>query len=157
MVKSKITSRFSSINSYVILAQTDTTVGFASQSYKRLADIKSRPNSKPFIIIYPNFHNFLTHKNRVPSKQKNLVRRAKKTTFILKKKAFRINSHAIHSQLIRNLGSFYSTSANQKNKNFNREFCESKTDIIIEDKNGLVQNSSSTLVKINSNKKVRIR
>ena len=151
MVKSKITSRLSNI---VILAQTDTTVGFASQNQQRLANIKARPNTKPFIEV---FNSFLACGIRIPQTQRSFVRRSKKTTFVIKDKAFRINPHAKNSQVLRDLNSFYSTSANEKNKKFDREFCEDKADIIIEDKNGLHENSSSTLIKINNNKKVRIR
>jgi len=157
MVKSKSNSRFSSIKTKIILAQTDTTVGFESLDHKKLADIKSRPTSKPFIKIYSSFKDFLACGNRVPHAKKSFVRRSKQTTFIVKNQAFRINSYVNNSQISRELSSYYSTSANEKNKNFNREFCESKADIIIEDKDGLHQNNSSTLLKINNLKKVRIR
>jgi len=151
MVKSKSTSRFSDI---VILAQTDTTVGFASQNEKKLSCIKSRSNSKPFIQV---FNSFLACEIRVPHAKRSFVRRSKKTTFIIKNRAFRINPHAKNSQFFRNLEYYYSTSANETAKKFSREFCEDKADIIIEDKNGLNENSSSTLIRINNIKKVRIR
>ena len=157
MVKSKSTSRFSSIKDSVILAQTDTTVGFASQSHTKLSEIKSRSTSKPFIKVYTSFSSFLNDKNRVPSSQKSFFRRSKKTTFIIKSNAFRINTAIVSSQIQRDLDYYYSTSANEKGKNFDRVFCESKADIIIEDKNGLQQNSSSSLLKINNTKRVRIR
>lgn len=154
MVKSKSNSRLSSINTNVILAQTDTTVGFASLEHKKLATIKARPNSKPFIKIY---NSFSACEIRVPHAKRNLIRRSKQTSFIVKNLAFRVNPHAKNSQIFRDFNSYYSTSANEKGKNFDREFCEEKADIIIEDKDGLCQNSSSTLLKINSVKKVRIR
>jgi len=157
MVRSKSTSRFSSINNLVILAQTDTTVGFASQNYKQLATIKSRPPTKPFIKIYSSNKQYLDDNNRVPQNRKNFIRRSKKTTFIIKRKAFRINKEPKDSQILRDLSPYYSTSANEINKKFNREFCELKTDIIIEDKNGLDENNSSSLLKLNSVKRVKIR
>jgi len=157
MVKPKSTSRFSSIRKPVILAQTDTTVGFASQNYRQLSTIKSRPSSKPFIKVYNNFSTFLNDKNRVPHSQKSFVRRSKKTTFIIQNNAFRINSLTISSQVQRNMDYYYSTSANEKDKSFERVFCEQKVDIIIEDKNGLHENSSSILLKINNKRKRRIR
>ena len=141
----------------VILTQTDTTVGFLSQNAKKLYEIKSRENSKPFIKVYQNFKSFLNDGNRVPASQKVLVRRAKKTTFIIKNQAFRIAKIELDSQILREITWFYSTSANQANKNFNREFCESKADIIIEDKKGLSENSSSNLLKINNIKKRKLR
>lgn len=154
MVKSKSTSRFSSINTKIILAQTDTTVGFASQNHQKLSDIKSRSTSKPFIKVYDSF---LACENRIPKNMKNLIRRSKKTTFIINNQAIRINPYTNNSQIQRDLNYYYSTSANEKNKSFDREFCESKADIIIEDKYGLRENSSSTLLKINNKKIVRIR
>lgn len=156
MVKSKSTSRFSSINESVVLTQTDTTVGFISQNEKRLYEIKSRKVSKPFITVYSSFKEF-SKSNRVPKNTKSLIRRSKKTTFIVKNKAFRIARNNLNSSVIRELRWNYSTSANQSGKKFDRVFCEDKADIIVEDKNGLQESSSSALIKINSAKKVRIR
>ena len=51
MVKSKITARLSSISGSVVLTQTDTTVGFISQNSKKLYEIKSRKETKPFITV----------------------------------------------------------------------------------------------------------
>ena len=157
MVKPKSTSRFSSIKKPVILAQTDTTVGFASQDYTQLSTIKSRPSSKPFIKIFSNFTTFSDDRNRVPHSQKSFVRRSKKTTFIVGNNAFRINSLKKNSQVQRDMDYYYSTSANEKSKSFERVFCEQKADIIIEDKNGLCENISSTLIKINNKRKRKIR
>ena len=168
MVKSKSTSRLPSINNNqninvlkknnkVVLTQTDTTVGFLSQDERKLYEIKSRDTSKPFIKVYSNFKAFIESKNRVSTKDKNLIRRSKKTTFIVKNKAFRIAYNPLNSQIIRDLKWSYSTSANESGKKFDREFCEDKADIIIEDKKGLHESSSSKLLKINGIKKVRIR
>jgi len=146
MVRCKSNTRFLSIKSLVILTQTDTTVGFVSQNHIKLSKIKSRPESKPFIKVY----NSLSHiKTRVPKSKKNLVRRSKKTTFIVKSTAFRIDASYKNSQVLRDLEWHYSTSANEVGKNFQKEFCEDKTDIIIEDKNGLHELASSKLLKIN--------
>lgn len=154
MVRCKSTSRLSSIKKDVVLTQTDTTVGFISQNFTRLSEIKLRPTSKPFIKIYNSFFAF---KNRVPHSQKNFVRRSKKTTFIIKNQAFRINSNIKNSQILRNLEWHYSTSANEAGKSFNREFCESKADIIIENKDGLSECSSSNLIKLNNHKIRKLR
>jgi len=88
---------------------------------------------------------------------KNLVRRSKKTTFIVKNKAFRIASPHLDSQILRNIAWGYSTSANESGKHFDRTFCEAKADIIIEDAKGLFESSSSALIKINNTKKKRLR
>ena len=157
MVRFKSDSRLSSIKDLVILTQTDTTVGFVSQNGQKLGNIKSRDDSKPFIKVYDSLKTFLACANRVPHAKKNLVRRSKQTSFIIKNKAFRISKIHLNSQLLRDLHWHYSTSANESSKNFDRDFCEDKADIIIEDKNGLHENVSSTLLKINNKKKVKIR
>jgi len=149
MVRCKSTTRFSSIKDIVILTQTDTTVGFLSQNAKRLFEIKQRDTSKPFIKVYKDFTTLKKHKHRIPQNQKNLVRRSKKTTFIVKNKAFRVTKCV--------LPWCYSTSANQSGKKFDFAFCEEKADIIIEDKNGLKEKTSSILLKINNSKKRRLR
>jgi tRNA A37 threonylcarbamoyladenosine synthetase subunit TsaC/SUA5/YrdC len=157
MVKCSSTARFSSLEVSVILAQTDTTVGFISQNEAKLYKIKSRKDSKPFLKVYSSFQEFLSSGNRVPHAKKNIVRRSKKTTFIVKNRAFRIAKNSLNSSILRNSTWHFSTSANEANKKFNREFCENKADIIIEDKNGLYENSSSSLIKINNNKRKKIR
>jgi tRNA A37 threonylcarbamoyladenosine synthetase subunit TsaC/SUA5/YrdC len=141
----------------VILAQTDTTVGFLSQDAQKLYEIKSRETSKEFIKVYKTFKTFLDDFKRVPLSQRAFVRRSKKTTFILKNKAFRVNSIKYNSQQLRELSWYYSTSANESGKKYNRNFCEEKTDIIIEDRFGLVEKSSSSLIKINNIKRRKLR
>lgn len=141
----------------IILTQTDTTVGFLSQDRKKLQKIKRRSSSKPFIKVYKNFRVVLAFGHRVPSKFKNRLRRSKQTTFIVKNKAFRVANTSLDSQILRDSTWYYSTSANEANKNFNREFCEKKTDIIIENKDGLKENNSSSLYKINLSRIRKIR
>lgn len=157
MVEPKSTTRFSSINSSIILAQTDTTVGFLSQSAAQLYTIKGREQSKPFLTTYPSLKEFKRSSNRVPSSQKSFFRKSKKTTFITKNRAFRISPTSLDSQLLRNLKWNYSTSANESGKNFSFEFCEDKADIIVQNKYGLFESSSSTLIKLSSTKKVKLR
>ena len=141
----------------IILTQTDTTVGFLSQNSQKLSEIKSRPTTKPFIKVYANFKTFLESGNRIPNNKKNSVRRAKKTTFIVKNRAFRVAPTTSYSQILRDSSWYYSTSANRSNESFDREFCESKADIIIEDFNGLVEKNSSALIKINQTKRRKLR
>ena len=157
MVQSKSNPRLSRISHAIILAQTDTTVGFISQNKEQLSSIKSRDSAKPFIKIYSSFQTLRLNKHRIPQNKKKLVRRAKKTTFIVKNRAFRIVKDAVKSQISRDLQWNYSTSANARGKKFNFEFCEYKADIIIENKDGLHENTSSTLLKITNTKKVKIR
>ncbi|MCK9473834.1 Sua5/YciO/YrdC/YwlC family protein [Sulfurimonas sp.] len=141
----------------VILTQTDTTVGFLSQDAQKLYEIKSRPQTKPFIKVYKDFKSFLEDGNRVEKKRKNLVRRSKKTTFILNNFSFRVAKIALDSQILRETPWFYSTSANKSAESFNRDFCESKADIIVENWNSLSEKDASSLIKINSLKRKKLR
>jgi len=157
MVKLPSYPRFPSINLNIILTQTDTTVGFLSQNEKKLQKIKSRQRSKPFITVYSTFKTLSNSHIRVPTSKRNLVRRSKRTTFIIKGKSFRVAQTSLSSQFLRNSSANYSTSANESGKNFNRVFCESKTDIIIEGKNSLYEGKASTLYKINAQSIRKIR
>ena len=150
-------SRLLSIETQVVLTQTDTTVGFLSQNETKLQKIKSRDHSKPFILVYKSFASFLQNKKRIPNSQKNRVRRSKKTTFIVKNSAFRIANDQLGSSVLRAINWNFSTSANESGKNFDRDFCEQKADIIIENKHSLREGISSSLYKINSIKIKRLR
>ena len=156
MVRCKSNSRLSSINKNVLLTQTDTTVGFLSQDADALYEIKERSTKKRFIKVYSDFKTLIST-CRVPTSQKNLIRRSKKITFIVKNRAFRVAKSPLSSQILRDATCNYSTSANKSNENFNREFCEDKTDIIIEDKNSLFESTSSSLIKLNEKTKRRLR
>ena len=157
MVKINSNSRLLSIKTKIVLTQTDTTVGFLSQNESKLQTIKDRNSSKPFIKVYKNFKALSHDKKRVPNSKKSLLRRARKTTFIVKELAFRVSDDSLNSSLLREAKWNYSTSANEAGKNFKRDFCEEKTDIIIEDKNSLFEGSSSSLYRINSKKIKRLR
>jgi tRNA A37 threonylcarbamoyladenosine synthetase subunit TsaC/SUA5/YrdC len=156
MDKCSSTTRFSSIKVPIVLTQTDTTVGFLSHNEQKLYEIKSRQSSKSFIKVYQNFYTFLKN-NRVPKKFKNEIRRSKKTTYIVKNRAFRVAKPILNSKILRDLSWCFSTSANESKKNFDREFCEDKADIIIQDINGLQEKTSSNLYKLSLRRKRKIR
>lgn len=157
MVKLNCTSRFSSIKTNIILTQTDTTVGFLSQNAQKLCEVKSRPNTKPFIVVYKNLTALKQDHKRVPNAQKNKVRRLKKTTFIVKNFAFRVAKDVMSSSYLRQNKWIFSTSANESGKSFSRSFCEQKADIIIEDNKTLFEGQASKLYKINNKKTKRLR
>ena len=156
MVKSNGATRLSNKIVNVVLTQTDTTVGFLSQDETKLRAIKSRHSSKPFIRVYTDFKSFKQDGNRVPNAQKSKVRRSRKTTFIVKSMAFRVVKHKLSSASLAN-GWYYSTSANESGKNFDRDFCEEKADIIVENKEFLHEGRSSSLFKINSKRQRKLR
>jgi tRNA A37 threonylcarbamoyladenosine synthetase subunit TsaC/SUA5/YrdC len=157
MATSNSTPRLSYIKNSIILTQTDTTVGFVSQNEIALQQIKSRHTNKPFIRVFQNFQELKAAKIRIPKNKKKLLRRAKKSTFIVKNQAFRIAKAPLNSEVLRKLNWSYSTSANESGKNFQRSFCEQKADIIVEEKKGLFEGSASKLYKINNLKKERLR
>ena len=157
MVFLKSATRFFSLEMSVILAQTDTTVGFLSQDAKKLYEIKSRSSLKPFIKVYKDFKSFTTEGKRVAVGRKNLVRRSKKTTFIINNFSFRVAPFLLDSQIFRNNSWFYSTSANRSGDKFDRDFCISKADIIVENIDGLREAEPSVLMKINRVKRRRLR
>ena len=157
MVQPKSTPRLSSINHSIILTQTDTTVGFLSQDDKKLQEIKSREATKKFIKVFASFKDLSLCGHRIPQSKRSLFRKSKKTTFIVKNNAIRISPTHLHSQILRDTQWNYSTSANESGKKFVFDFCEDKADIIIQDKDGLCENASSSLLKINHTKKVKLR
>ncbi len=156
MDKPKSPAGYPRIEDSIILAQTDTTVGFLSQNAKKLATVKGRAPDKPFL---KNFFSFdeLKKSIRIPQSKKKEIRRAKKTTYIVKNQAFRLASFPTSSSLFRNTGWFYSTSANQSGQNFDENFAKEKADIIVINEVGLFESEPSRLIKCNERKKVRLR
>ena len=153
MDKFKSTPRLSYKVVNVILTQTDTTVGFLSQDATKLQTIKSRNSTKPFITVYRDFKSL---KARVPHSHKNRVRRSKKTTFIIKNRAFRVTCTRLSSSFF-NVQWYFSTSANARGEKFDKIFCEEKADIIIEDKHSLFEDKASSLLKLNRKSIRKIR
>lgn len=133
----------------ILLAQTDTTVGFLSQDAKRLEEIKRRSGNKPFLKVYAELKN-LRRDIRIPSIHKRRVRHARKTTFVVKNQAFRFVSDPEHARLIQPYGWLYSTSANESGKNYDSTFCRSVSDVIIEDFRGLHEQSASKIFYLNT-------
>ena len=157
MVTINSNSRFSPIKSLVVLTQTDTTVGFLSQDATKLQKIKNRPNSKPFIKVFQNFRALKSAGIRIPNLHKRAVRNAKKSTFVVKNIAFRVAEGNLSSTILRKRVWNYSTSANASGKQFERDFCEEKADIIVENKFGLYEGAPSSLYKINNKRREKLR
>lgn len=140
----------------VFLAQTDTTVGFLSHDAKRLEEIKGRSENKPFLKVFADFKT-LQHHVRIPLMHKRFVRHARKTTFVVKNRAFRYVDDPSHARLILQHGWLYSTSANESGKHFHRSFCLKHADWIIEDSRGLVEKSASKIIKLTSYTRKKLR
>ncbi len=141
----------------VILAQTDTTVGFLSQDATKLAAIKERDPSKPFIQSFDSLRSYTKIGGRVPHRFKNSLRRAKSRTFVINNRAIRIVAEGEHHDLLKQHGWLYSTSANAKEQCFERGFAIEHADIVIEDARGLFEGKSSTIYKINNIRRKQLR
>ena len=136
----------------IFLTSTDTAIGFISQSQKALDNAKQRVEGKKYITALPSLKAL---KKRVPKKHKSLVRRAKKTTFILNKDfSFRVIRDKNHNLLLKRLGWAYTTSANKSNEDFNLEYALSKADVIIYP---LKNSSPSKIYKLGKSRIKRIR
>ena len=141
----------------VFLVQTDTTVGLLSQNHQALAQIKERSEKKPFVTVTSSL-KILKTLARVPVKHKNLVRRSKKSTFVYSNnRAIRVVKDARHAQFIKPFSWFYSTSANKKGLSFHQEFAFMKSDIIVENIQGLFEGESSSIYRLYKEKLERLR
>jgi len=141
----------------VILAQTDTTVGFLSQDAGKLARIKERPADKPFIKSFDSLGRYKAMGGRVPAKYKNRLRRSRAKSYVINNQAVRIVSEGEHHRLLAAYGWLYSTSANAKGASFEREFALMHADIVVEDRRGLFEGRASSIYRLNRKKIKRLR
>lgn len=140
----------------IILAQTDTTVGFLSQDTLSLAQVKGRAQEKPFLKVFASL-NLLQSTVRVPLKYRPWVRHARHTTFVIKNQALRYVSDLGHSHLIQKYGWLYSTSANESGRDYDRDFCLKHSDMIIEDSRGFSSSTPSKIFKLTSTQSKKLR
>ena len=80
------------------LAQTDTTAGFLSKDEREINKAKGRALQTPCILTMSSLKE-LASLVRVPKAHKNLVRKAKKTSFIYKKARANENSLDLSDEL----------------------------------------------------------
>ena len=149
-------TRYPCLEHLVILAQSDTTVGLLSMDAKRLASLKGRKPTKPFIV---NFFTLETLKEylRIPKSRKKELRRAKRTTYVVKNFAFRVARPPASSALYRHLKWCYTTSANRSGKHYDANFAKEASDAIIINPLGLSQQRPSSIIKCNNKRKKRLR
>lgn len=140
----------------ILLAQTDTTVGFLSQDPLKLREIKGRDEEKPFLKVFCDFKTLQEH-IRIPFAHKRLVRYARKTTFIVKNSAFRYVDDPSHAHLIAHHGWLYSTSANMSGESYDADFCTRNADWIIEDDRGLTELLPSKIFKLGHHRFLKLR
>ena len=115
----------------LILAQTDTTVGFLSKNPNLINIKKNRQGKKGLIKVVSSFKE-LNDEVRVPKKFRKYIRHSKQTTFIYAKhnKAIRVVLEGIHHDFLKRFKSFYSSSANISGSYFIQEVAEDLADII---------------------------
>ena len=142
--------------SRIFLVQTDTTVGFLSQSAERLERVKSRLPGKSFLKVFAGLKP-CRDSGRVPVRYKRLVRRAARSTFVVNAEAFRIVAAGEHRDFLRPFGWMYSTSANRSGHAFERDYCEACADVIVEDRRGLHEREASRIWRLGNAARRRLR
>jgi len=136
----------------VFLTSTDTAIGFLSKNVLSLDRAKKRAKGKKYITALPSLKNLT---KRVPTKHKNLIRRSKKTTFIIDKNfSFRVVQNKNHNLLLKRLGWAYTSSANESGKEYDYNYAYKKADIIIYP---LKNSSPSTILKLGKRKVKKVR
>jgi tRNA A37 threonylcarbamoyladenosine synthetase subunit TsaC/SUA5/YrdC len=140
----------------VYLVQTDTTVGFLSQSKDRLYEIKQRDTNKPFIKVCDSFRS-LSRFTRVPLKYRKMVRHSKKTTFVYNNEAIRVVKDKEHLKFLKKLKWSYSTSANLSGDSFDKDFAIKMADVVVHDSRGFCENSASKIYKLHKNRIKKLR
>ncbi|MBZ7927916.1 Sua5 YciO YrdC YwlC family protein [Campylobacter sp. LH-2024] len=139
----------------IYLAQTDTTAGFLSKNLEEINILKGRAKDKPCLITSAKLSE-LQNLTRVPKGFKNLVRRAKKTTFIYPNhQAIRIVKDCKHAEFLSQNGFFYSSSANQHGKKFDEIWAKSVADVILDQ--FFFEGTPSKILKIRGKRKLKIR
>ncbi|NLK65961.1 MAG: Sua5 YciO YrdC YwlC family protein [Campylobacteraceae bacterium] len=139
----------------IYLVQTDTTAGFLSKDLKALNRVKNRDESKPCLIATAKFSELLSVA-RVPKKYKNLVRRAKKTTFIYPNgKSVRVVKDDPHAEFLKTHGAMYSTSANLHGAKFDLEYAKSVADEVVGSE--FCEKEPSKIYKISRSRVKKIR
>ena len=144
------------IKDKVFLTDTDTTTGFVSQNKERLDQSKSRLSGKHYIKALTSLRELHTL-SRIPAMHRSLVRRSKKTTFILpNKRSFRVIQDRHHLLLLQRLGWAYTTSANASGKPYDHTFALHMSDIHIYPfrKEGT---AASAILKLGNKRAKRIR
>ena len=140
----------------VYLVQTDTTVGFLSQSAERLRALKARPPRKPFLTALPSLRD-IERVGRVPHAHRKYVRRARKTSFILPNgRSFRVVTGP-HKAFVEKFGWCYTTSANRHGEPFDEAYARTVCDVVVESKEGFSETSPSAIWRLGRRRKVKIR
>lgn len=142
----------------IYLTQTDTTVGFLSNSDKKLAVIKNRPILQKTLRVVDSFKTLKAYV-RVPNQYKKMVRKSKKTSFIYPKgESFRVvDKNCGHHKFIRKFCILYSTSANESGSNFDIDFVTQRCDVEVLTNKKYFEDDASSIIKLRKTKYRKIR
>jgi len=140
----------------VFLTQTDTTIGFVSQNASKISQIKQRPANKNYIKALPSL-KALKKNTRLPNRHKNRVRRAKRTSFIIKGNSYRVIKNHSHTLLLQRLGWAYTTSANLSGKDYDETFAQKYADVIVSFPKNNQKEQASKIYQLSNNRLKRIR
>ena len=139
----------------IYLTQTDTTVGLLSKNKEELNKVKKRELNKPILKEVDSFST-LKEFVRVPKNFRNIVRRAKKTTFIYQNKdSFRVVKDENHLRFLKKFKWMYSTSANLHKQKFDKNWAFSVADVIVGSE--FKEGKASTIIKIGKRKCKKLR
>ncbi len=172
------------IKNVVFLAQCDTTAGFLSANETRINELKNSPKDKAILRESCDLSHIKAF-SRIPRILQKHLRRAKKTTFIFDNNlSFRVvgesyldseshESHLrgelresnksykfsqnLHHKFLKQFGTLFSSSANQKGKKFERNFALNCADIIVSDNRGFFEDSPSSIFRVKKSKIRKIR
>ncbi|WP_457598874.1 Sua5 YciO YrdC YwlC family protein [Hydrogenimonas sp.] len=140
----------------VYLVQTDTTAGFLSQSARRLAQVKGRPENKPFLKAIARLSS-LSAIGRVPAPFRPEVRRSRQCSYILPNGASFRRVEGKHRRFVEKFGWCYSTSANRHGEPFDEGYAKKACDVVVESKEGFRSAKASAIWHLRKTKKVKIR
>lgn len=123
--------RKSSMHHHLYLTQTDTTIGFVSQHRYKIDQAKRRKPNKHYICVVDTLASLKSF-TRIPTQHKNLLRRAKQTTFILPTGlSFRLVRDTEHNLLLDRLGWAYSSSANLSGEAYSEAYAQKHAEVIL--------------------------
>ena len=143
------------IHNDVILAQTDTTIGFLSKDSISINRKKGASLDKPLLMEVSNLSAI---PYRIPVSMRNLVRHAKRTSYILpNNSSFRVVSNGLHHNFLSGFVWLYSSSANPTKSAFSMKFAKNQSDIIVLDERGLFASKSSSIFKLGRNRIKKVR
>jgi len=142
----------------VFLVQTDTTVGFSSNSDEKLALVKKRPLSQKILRTVDSFDTLKKH-SRVPKAFRKKVRNSKNKTFIYPNgESFRvIQSNSDFYSFIKKFKSLYSSSANLTGKKFDEDFAKDIADVTVSSKKGFFETRASSIYKLSKKRVKKLR